>query len=131
MNKIIKGAGFHHLALRTNDFSKSIEFYKALGFTIYKQWRNEQTQTDIVLMDIGDGTMLELYSGGSDETAEGRYFHLAISALDIDEAYNIAISAGATSKKIPSIVQNSALKNNIAFVYGLDGEIIEFFKNID
>ncbi len=130
MNNIIKGAGFHHLALRTNNIEKSIEFYKALGFKIYKQWQNEQTKTYITLMDIGDGTMLELYSGGTNEVAEGRYFHLAISAQDIDKAYATAIAAGATSRKPPSIVQNTAMKNNIAFVYGPDGEIIEFFKNI-
>ncbi len=133
MNSIIKGAGFHHIALKANDFEASIEFYKALGFSCKCSWGEGDSR--IVMLDMGDGTIVELFAGGTNEPAEGRYFHLAIKADDIEFAYNTALKAGATSKMEPTVVPLDSCPNpiniNIAFVYGPSGEVLEFFKELD
>ncbi len=133
MNSIIKGAGFHHIALKANNFEASIEFYKLLGFSVKCSWGEGDER--ITMLDMGDGTIIELFAGGSNEPAEGRYFHLAINADDIDFAYNTAIQAGATCKMEPTVInldsKPSPITINIAFVYGPSGEVLEFFKVVE
>ncbi len=134
MNDIIKGAGFHHIALRVNDFEKSMEFYKALGFSCKFMWGEGDGR--IAMLDMGDGTIVEIFAGGANEPAEGRFFHLAIKAEDIEAAYNVAINAGAKPNIEPKIVpiddaKPHPIKLHIAFVYGLNGEVLEFFKMVD
>ncbi len=133
MNTIIKGAGFHHIALRVTDFDRTIEFYKALGFALKCFWGEDNER--IAMMDMGDGSILEVFAGGTDEEHEGRFFHLAIKAENVEYAYNTAINAGATSKAEPCIIDvaqanPTPLKLNIAFVYGPSKEVIEFFKEL-
>ena len=64
-NEIIKGAGSHHIALMASDFEKSLAFYKALGFKEVARWGDEIKT--IAMLDIGDGSRIELFSNGSDE----------------------------------------------------------------
>ncbi len=130
MNNIITGAGFHHIALRANDFEASIKFYNALGFNVVTQWGEGDGR--IAMLDMGDGTIIELFAGGKDEPADGRFFHLAIKADDIEAAYNTAINAGATTKIAPKIApidsKPEPMTLHIAFVFGPSGEVLEFFK---
>ena len=37
-NEIIKGMGFHHMALYVSDFDKSLAFYQKLGMKVYTAW---------------------------------------------------------------------------------------------
>ena len=37
-NDIIKGMGFHHVALKTADLDASIAFYEKLGMKFYTSW---------------------------------------------------------------------------------------------
>ncbi len=130
MNNVIKGAGFHHIALKVNDFDASLEFYKALGFTVKCCWGEGDKRA--VMLDMGDGTIIEMFAGGKDEPAEGRYFHLAIKAEDVDFAYNTALKAGATPKLEPFSIEIDSkpcpMSLYIAFVFGPSGEVLEFFK---
>ncbi len=130
MNEIIKGCGYHHMALRTNDLDKSSEFYSKLGFKTLLSWGEGDSR--IVLMDMGDGTHLELFAGGKDEEPNGRFFHLAMKADDIEAAYNVAIAAGAVSSIEPKFVDLDSSPEkatlHIAFVIGPDGETLEFFE---
>lgn len=125
--------GFHHIALRCSDFEKSLRFYKALGCVVSASWGDEPKR--IAMMNIGDGGCIELFSGGTDEKIEtpamrGEWFHLALASEDPDGAFKTAIAAGALEKAAPYdtvIPSDPPIPVRIAFVYGPDGEEIEFF----
>jgi len=129
-NEIIKGASFHHVALRANDFEATLAFYQALGFRVFKRWG--EGENSAAMLDIGSGEYFEVFAGGRNETPYGRYFHLAVRVDSCDEAFAAARKAGARVKSeprdtdIPSRPEIYPVR--IAFVYGPDGEEIEFFQ---
>ena len=133
MNEIIKGMGFHHIAIRCRDFDKSLQFYKAIGCVVTTEWGEAPHCSAMV--DIGDGGRIELFSDGVEEhvesdTRSGEWLHLALTADDPDAAFATAIAAGATVKYAPYdavLSSNPPMPLRIAFVYGPDGEVIEFF----
>ena len=136
-NSIIKGLGYAHVAIASNNFEKSLAFYQALGMTIYTQWGEGDAR--IALLDMGEGALLELFSKpalNTDKTAgleDGAPFmHFAFSAEDVDAAYHTALAAGATPliapKNAPLQSHPVPLTLRVAFVKGPCGEELEFFK---
>ncbi len=130
-NEIIKGMGFHHVALRAVDFEASLKFYtEGLGMKYYSGWGEGNGR--IAMLDLGDGGILELFAGGEGEAVNNRYIHFAMKVDDVDAAYEVAIKAGATPKSAPKVVPlNSApvkMTLNCGFVYGPSGEELEFFR---
>lgn len=129
-NKTIAGAGFHHIALRANDYDRTFDFYtKALGFEPKLCWGEGDSRA--AMLDIGDGGCVEIFAGGSKEQPAGMFWHLAFKTSDPDGAYEAAIKGGATSYKAPydtviTGIQKS-LPVRLAFVNGPDGELLEFF----
>ena len=131
-NEIIKGMGFHHIALKAVDFEASLKFYEALGMKFYTQWGEGDGR--IAMLDLGDGGILELFAGGA-EGANTNYIHFAMKVDDVDAAYATAIAAGAKPKSEPKVVPlNSApvkLTLTCGFVYGPSGEELEFFRIVE
>ena len=138
-NDIIKGLGYAHMAIAAKDFDKSLTFYKALGMKVYTQWGEGDSR--IALLDMGDGSLVELFAKpdlNTDKVAtpeDGNPFlHFAFSAQNVDEAYRIALEAGATPLKPPAELPLQAhpisLTLRIAFVKGPSGEELEFFKTV-
>ncbi len=131
-NKIIKGMGFHHIALLATDFEKSLKFYtEGLGMSLYTMWGEGEHR--IAMLDMGDGSILELFAGGHDgERNNPQYIHFAMRVDNVDEAYATALAAGAKAKSAPKVVRVDSspvsLTLNCGFVYGPDGEELEFFK---
>lgn len=133
MNEIIKGMGVHHIALKATDFDRSLAFYKALGLKELNRWGEGDGRA--VMLDLGDGNRIELFAGGEKSSDDDkRFFHLALRADDVDAAYNIALEAGALPRTEPKTVSPDGavppMTMRIAFVFGPDGEILEFFKEI-
>lgn len=129
-NEIIKGMGFHHVALKAVDFEASRKFFtEGLGMKLYAQWGEGDGR--IAMLDLGDGGILELFAGGK-EGDNTNYIHFAMKVDDVDAAYEIALAAGAKPKQAPKVVPlDSApakLTLNCAFVYGPSGEELEFFR---
>ena len=121
--------GFHHIALKASDFEKSVEFYKALGLKERVRWDGA------VMLDMGDGGCIEIFAGGENrEKVDERFLHLAFKVYDVDFAYQTAINAGATTYREPYEASptdaNPPIKMRVAFVYGPDGELLEFFKEV-
>ena len=138
-NDIIKGLGYAHMAIAAKDFDKSMTFYKALGMKVYTQWGEGDSR--IALLDTGNGDLIELFAKpdlNTDKvatTADGNPFlHFAFSAQNVDEAYRIALEAGATPLKPPAELPLKAhpicLTLRSAFVKGPSGEELEFFKTV-
>ncbi len=131
MNEIIKGMGFHHIALEAQDFEKSLAFYKALGMKEVARWGTPEKT--IAMLDLGDGGRVELFSDGGDKFSEmGKWVHFAVAVNDVDSAYEIALAAGAEPMTPPKTVPLNSVPEKmtirIAFVKGPDKEQIEFFK---
>ncbi len=132
-NEIIKGMGFHHMSLYVSDFDKSLAFYKKLGMSVYTAWGERDSR--IALLDTGDGTLLELFAKpGLVMEAEGRWQHLALHVENVQAALDTALAAGAVLRSPVQIMeldsQPRKITIQIAFVYGPDGEVIEFIKQL-
>ncbi len=133
-NDIIKGLGYAHIAIAAKDFERSLAFYQALGLKIYTRWGEGASR--IALLDMGDGTLVELFAkpdlAGSGEGSP--YLHFAFAAQNVDEAYRIAVEAGATPLKPPAEMPLDSnplrMTLRVAFVKGPSGEELEFFKMV-
>ncbi len=132
------GPGFHHVAIRATDFEATVRFYtEGLGFRRTYGWGEGDRRA--VMLDTGDGNYLEVFAGGKRNPAtdpttepEGAILHYALRVPDITAAYERALAAGAISRAAPKsidIAGDRPLVFQVAFVYGLNGEVIEFFTN--
>ena len=69
-NLKIRGGGLHHVAIEASDFDRSLRFYtEGLGFRNVLTFP-EEGQT-VAMLDTGDATYVELFSGGSGEKTSG------------------------------------------------------------
>ncbi len=135
-NNIIKGCTFHHVALQTSDFEKSLKFYtEGLGFEIFRTF-TASTGKKVALVDIGEGSYFELFSDGEKTDAKrdgaGCYFHLALKVDDAESAYARAVEYGGEEMgKAPramTLPSDPPMPATIGFIKGPDGEEIEFFQ---
>ncbi|MBR5252300.1 MAG: VOC family protein [Clostridia bacterium] len=134
-NEIIKGMGFHHIAVKAKNYEESMKFYtEGLGMKFMTQWGEGDER--IAMLDMGNGDIVELFAGGNDkESIDPKYIHFAMKVDDVDAAYEAALKAGAKPKTAPLVAPlDSApikLTLNCAFVYGPAGEELEFFKILE
>lgn len=129
MAKLI--AGIHHIAMTVTDFDRSVAFYRdVLGMKPVISWGEGDKRA--VMLDTGDGSCLELFAGRKQKGEAGLWEHIALSVPDCDAAYQAALAAGAASRMEPTDItiesQPQPTPVRIAFVYGPDGEIVEFFS---
>ncbi len=131
-NTKIAGCGFHHIAIRTNEWDKSIRFYcDGLGFAKKVGWGEAPKRA--VMLDTGDGNYLEIFERDEESTLTGEpnLLHLCLRTDDCEAAFRTALAAGAeirTEPLVPGAFTNMGIEAKIAFVFGPDGEIIEFFE---
>lgn len=122
--------GLHHVALAAKNLDETVHFYKqAFGFTELRRWGDE---TPAAMLDMGGGNILEVFSG-SGEAPEGnaRWLHIALQSDDTGRDYASALAAGAESQTEPKDITlpgEPPLPARIAFVRGLNGEVIEIFQ---
>ena len=132
-NVKIPGMGFHHIALKCTDIEKSLTMYKALGLKEVLRWGEGDRL--IAMLELPGGGRIELFANGSDAFSPmGKWVHFALGTEDVDAAYNAALAAGFVSKAAPKVVplasQPYRTAIHIAFVYGPDGEEVEFFREV-
>jgi len=129
----VSGLGFHHIALKCQDIQKSISMYAALGMKEVLRWGEGDSL--IVMLDIGDGGRIELFANGSEAfSANGKWIHFALRTEDVEQAYAAALAAGFVSKSAPQLLPLASspapTSIHIAFVFGPDGEQVEFFREV-
>ena len=125
--------GFHHIALMCADIDKSLSMYKALGMQEVLAWGEGEHR--IVMVDVGDGGRIELFANGGDAYSPmGKWVHFALKTDDVQAIYEKALAVGFTSKSAPKVVDLPSAPYSasiqIAFVYGPDGEEVEFFREL-
>ena len=112
-----------------------MRFYcDGLGFVEKISWGEAPTRA--IMLDTGDGNYLEIFERSEALTLSGEpnLLHLCLRADDCEAAFQTAIAAGAevrTETMVPRAFTTMGLKTKIAFVFGPDGEIIEFFESRD
>ena len=132
-NTRIPGAGSHHIAVSSADFDKSLKFYReGLGMEPVAFWGENEGRA--ALLDMGDGSHVELFANGTAQAqANERVVHFAIRTTDPDRAFANAVAAGAREKMPPTTLEIPAdppMPVRIAFVFGPDGEVLEFFQTL-
>ena len=127
--------GFHHVAIRAVDFDATLRFYLD-GFGLSRAFGWGEGDSRAALLDVGDGNYLEVFAGGKPrpehDQAEDVLLHIALRTPDADASYARALAAGAQAHIPPKDVLidgDRPVPVRIAFVRGLDGEVIEFFQN--
>ena len=128
-----RGPGFHHVAIRAFDFDKTLAFY-ADGIGAIRKYGWGDAPSRAAMLDLGDGNYMEVFEGraAGDIPTEGAILHFALRVQSCDQAYARALAAGATSKMEPKnldVKGDTAVTVRIAFISGLDGEVIELFEN--
>ena len=135
-NSIIKGCGTHHIALQTRDWDASLHLYgEVLGMSVAAQWESTTPQKrKIALLDMGDGSHMELFSPLDSTPAPGSpasndpIMHIALATTDARAAIEHVRQAGYEVTVEPKDVQLGSLQVTIAFFRGPSGELIEFFQ---
>lgn len=132
MNTAAPIKGIHHAAIAAPQYDKAVAFYEALGFVPYKEWGEGASR--VCLMDAGGGAYIELFAAGAlpQDACGANFMHLAFSVSDVEKTYRLAIGLGAREKQPPKTVVLDASPTPVsitcAFVYGINGETLEFFR---
>ncbi len=125
----------HHIAARVRDFDAAVAFYtNGLGFTPKIEWGAGEGRA--AMLDIGDGTSLELFAGGAaDDKPEGAVLHVALRTTNCDAALQRAVAAGAVMTMAPTDIEipsrPAPARVRIAFCKTPSGETVEFIQSAD
>jgi len=147
-NDAVKGiSAYHHTALCVSDWARSMDFYQRLGFNLLIDflWPEGTSLHKTILIHEADPTLsVELFEAGDVSyplpeqhmNTKGAFWHICFQTHteeDVDIAYSYAISIGATSRMEPTsmrhvLTDGGYLDVRAAFVFGPDGEILEFIN---
>jgi len=129
-NNILPGLGTHHASLHVSDLDASLRLYRdVLGMIVIA--RHEGPSGQLVLLDIGDGTHLELHAPFDHApagTGKTPWRHLALRVEDAHAAVEMVRAAGVPIRVETKDVQLGPLAATVAFFVGPDGEEVEFFQ---
>jgi len=138
-NNILGGGGLHHVAIRTQDLGKSVDFYRdVLGMKLVVGFEPDERR--FVHLDAGDGSIVELMQDDKpiEPTAErGVHWHFALRTTRIEAVMERVAEAGMeiTVPVKTANLENTAtdppspLQVKVAFFIGPSGELVELFQN--
>ena len=131
-NQTIAGLGAHHIAVQTQDYAASLAFYtEVMGMQKAVEFSSGGRR--VCLLDIGDGSHLELFEPVPGTTPSGDadgnvVFHFALTTSDIEAALERVRAAGMEITVELKTVDLGPLNVSIAFFKGPGGEVVEFFQ---
>ena len=130
-----KICGYHHIAIRTRDFTRSEAFYRqVLGCEVHRAWGEGNARG--VLLTLGNGNLLELLATGDAAATvpDSVLIHFALATDDVAGMVERAVAAGAevcgAMKTLDIPAQPAPFRGCNAFVKGPDGELVEFFQEL-
>ena len=127
----MKIEGYHHIGLFTTNAERSLKFYtEGLGGKMTFSFPiSGEPDKLIYLVDIGGGAVVEIVPRGEEKAEErARFAHICLLTDDVQAAFDAALKAGAAVRSEPADIQLGTMSATNAFVYGPDGEVVEFFK---
>ena len=129
-NQAMAGLGCHHIAIQTHDWDASEKFYiEVMGMEKTVEFIGGGRR--IALLDIGDGSHLELFEPTADlenAAANDTLTHFALTTTDITAALERVRAAGMEITREATDVNLGGVNATIAFFTGPSGEVIEFFQ---
>lgn len=132
-NSIIEGCGSHHIAVRARDWEDSLRLYRdVLGMEVVAEFGSPERK--ILLLDIGDGSHIELFQPTAETPAAGSpaandpITHIALATTDTQAALEHVRAAGYEVTVETRTVDLGAFTVTLAFFKGPNGELIEFFQ---
>ncbi len=129
-NQAIAGLGCHHIAIQTRDWDASEKFYiEVMGMEKTVEFIGGGRR--IALLDIGDGSHLELFEPTADlenTAANDTLTHFALTTTDITAALERVRAAGMEITREATDVNLGGMNVTIAFFTGPSGEVVEFFQ---
>jgi len=138
-NPILGGGGLHHVAVRTDDINKSVDFYtQVLGMRVVTAFKPDARS--FVHLDAGDGSLLELMQDDRpiEPTAERAvHWHLCFRTTRIEAAMERVAEAGMqVTVPVKAVTLTNTATNppspmpvKVAFFIGPSGELVELFQN--
>jgi catechol 2,3-dioxygenase-like lactoylglutathione lyase family enzyme len=137
-----------HIGIAAIDIDSTVAFYKnVFGYNKrYEYTKSTNIQSGqvtyegrAVFIDLGGDTYIELFPFGKrgQTIAISPVFHFALIVNSVDETYKKALQFGAKKFGFPgwdgtpvtiSMKGEPTLKERIAFVEGLNGELIELYE---
>ena len=97
---------FHHVAIRTSNFDRTVKFYtEGLGFRVHHEFAVPGRIDRAAFLDAGDGRYIEIFGQGSnvqsegrrrlpnEERTEGALLHFCLRVTDTEAAYAKALAA--------------------------------------
>src|SRR5688572_14948914 len=96
-NQVVGGCGFHHVAIRTANWERSMRFWQeGMGFAVGVEWGEAPRRA--VMLDTGDGNYLEVFERDADPNgvpSEAAILHFCFRTDDVVAATERARAAGA------------------------------------
>jgi glyoxylase I family protein len=132
-NRIIQGAGVHHIAVRARDWEQSRQFYEELLGMPYVTTIETPTEK-FVFFDIGNGSYIELFHPNASTPAPGSpsandpVTHFALTTTNLNEVIERVRAANYKITIEPSNVMVDKWDIVFAFFEGPNGESIELFQ---
>ena len=144
--------GVDHIAVHCYDLDATVQFYtEGLEFKFVREWSAPDVGVHrCIFLDAGDDRLIELFDAASaapggnpqgldldhrpadeDRARHATLVHFAIRTDDPEEIFQRALAAGARPFLEPTTVTTvgpSPFTMEVGFVYGLNGEVIEFIK---
>lgn len=137
MNPILGGGGFHHVSIKTQNWDRSLEFYRdVLGCTEKITWNLRDTGRRAAMLDAGNGDYVEVFED-PDYIAmpNGAITHFALRTTRLDDVVARVREFGAKITVEPKDVTlattngQGAVLLRLFFCEGPNGELIEFIQN--
>lgn len=124
----------HHIAIRANDFEVTLRFYQECLGSPKVLRQSVPRAPRFAFVEIGDDSFIEVFDKralGGDAQRDGPksgLIHYCLGVEDVNLAYLRALGAGAEALRPPfdSALSEPEIPERVAFVYGPDGEVIEF-----
>lgn len=125
----------HHIAIQARDYETSVHFYKEI-LGLQKVASVKFPSRDGMFLDLGNGSLIELFSpnhDGSFELLDANpeklvLWHFALAVDDVQAATERCREAGYKIKVEPkTITFEDGFHATLSFVWGPNGEEIEFF----
>jgi catechol 2,3-dioxygenase-like lactoylglutathione lyase family enzyme len=134
-NPILGGGGFHHVAIKTRDWDRTMKFYQeTLGFRPKIAWNAAPKRA--IMLDVGDGNYLEVFEDPAyTPAANGAIVHLALRTTRLDAVMEAVRATGAKVTMEPKDVAipvtngGGPVPARLAFFEGPSGEVVELFQN--
>jgi glyoxylase I family protein len=134
-NPVLGGGGFHHVSIRTRDWSRTLRFYQeVLGFVVKVAWGAAPKRA--IMLDSGDGNYLEVFEDLEFSPAQnGSILHFALRTTRLDAVVERVRASGESVTVEPKDITiattngRGAVPARICFFTGPNTELIELLQN--